>query len=108
MEKLRNLIRSQTLKEMAREYVWLRQYSRHYKKEVLWYLFVGILGTVVSLAGSLLSKYIIDAVTGFDTRGAGVFYADAAIPDPVQCHFQPHQYEGQYPGQSTDHRPGLR
>lgn len=69
MKRLLRLIRSQSLKEMVREYTWLSQYSLHYKKEVLWYIFVGILGTVVSLSGSLLSKYIIDAVTGFNTRG---------------------------------------
>ncbi len=69
MKKTLHLIRSATLKEMAREYSWLNQYGLLYKKEILFYIFVGILGTAVSLAGGLLSKYIIDAVTGFDTRG---------------------------------------
>ena len=55
--------------QMLNEYAWLSRYSLHYKKEVLWYIFAGILGTAVSLGGSILSKYIIDAVTGFDSRG---------------------------------------
>ena len=69
MEKLLQFIRSHTLKEMLQEHAWLSRYSLRYKKEVLWYIFVGLLGTVVSLAGSILSKYIIDAVTGFNTSG---------------------------------------
>ncbi|MBE6982344.1 MAG: ABC transporter ATP-binding protein [Ruminococcaceae bacterium] len=57
------------LRGMLREYAWLGRYTVHYKKEVLWYVLTGILGTVVSLAGSILSKYIIDTVTGFRTSG---------------------------------------
>ena len=57
------------LRGMLREYAWLGRYTVHYKKEVLWYVLTGLLGTVVSLAGSILSKYIIDTVTGFRTSG---------------------------------------
>lgn len=56
-------------KDMAREFAWLSRYSLHYKKEVLWYIFVGILGTAASLLGSILSKHIIDAITGFNSHG---------------------------------------
>lgn len=69
MEKLLQRIRSHNLKELLQEYAWLSRYSLHYKKEVLWYIFAGILGTAVSLVGSLLSKYIIDTVTGFNSSG---------------------------------------
>lgn len=77
MGKILQRIRSHSLKEMLQEYAWLSRYSLHYKKEVLWYIVVGILGTAVSLAGSILSKHIIDAVTGFHVSGivtALVFY----------------------------------
>ena len=67
--KLLKKIRSRNLKEMLREYAWLSRYSLHYKKEVLWYIVVGIFGTAASLAASILSKHIIDAVTGFNTHG---------------------------------------
>ena len=60
-------IKSASLKEMLKEYIWLIRCSMQYKKEILWYLAMGILGTVMSLAGSILSKYIIDAVTGLDS-----------------------------------------
>ena len=69
MKQLFNSIRSRDLSEMLREYAWLSRYSLHYKWEVLWYIATGILGTAVSLTGSILSKHIIDAVTGFNSRG---------------------------------------
>ncbi len=69
MEKLLQFFRSRSLREMLQELTWLSKYSLHYKKEVLWYIFIGVLGTVISLIGSILNKYIIDAVTGFNTSG---------------------------------------
>lgn len=69
MRKLIEKLRSHSLKEMLEEYMWLSRYSLHYRKEVLFYILVGISNTVVSLIGSILSKHIIDAVTGFNTRG---------------------------------------
>ena len=69
MGKFLERIRSRSLRELLQEHAWLGRYSLRYKKEVLWYILIGILGTVVSLAGSILSKYIIDAVTGFNTSG---------------------------------------
>lgn len=69
MKRLLNKFRSENLKEMLQEFAWLSRYGLHYKKEMLWYLFIGILGTAVSLLGSILSKHIIDSVTGFNTNG---------------------------------------
>ena len=69
MKALLKFFRSRSLREMLQELAWLSKYSLHYKKEVLWYIFIGILGTAVSLIGSILSKYIIDAVTGMNTSG---------------------------------------
>ena len=69
MGKLLQFFQSRSSREMLQELAWLSRYSLHYKKEVLWYIFIGVLGTAVSLIGSILSKYIIDAVTGFNTNG---------------------------------------
>ena len=69
MGKLLQIIRSRSLREMLQEHAWLSRYSMRYKKEVLWYILIGLLGTAVSLIGSILSKHIIDAVTGFNTSG---------------------------------------
>ena len=69
MGKLLHFFRSRSLREMLQELAWLSRHSLHYKKEVFFYILIGILGTAVSLIGSILSKYIIDAVTGFNTNG---------------------------------------
>ena len=53
MEKLRQIFRSRSLRELLQELSWLSRYSLHYKKEVLWYIFIGVLGTVVSLIGKI-------------------------------------------------------
>lgn len=68
-KKLIDRIRSRNLKEIIREYTWLSKYSLRYKGAVAWYFFIGLFGTGLSLAGSVLSKYIIDAVTGFNAHG---------------------------------------
>ena len=84
MGKILQRIRSHSLKEMLQEYAWLSRYSMHYKKEVLWYILVGILGTAVSLAGSILSKHIIDAVTGFNVNGIVVALDTNLTPELIE------------------------
>ena len=69
MERFLKLLRSHNLKELLREYAWISRYSLRYKAQVAWYIFTGILGIATSLTGSILSKYIIDSVTGFNTHG---------------------------------------
>lgn len=66
MKRFLHKIKSASLKEMLKEYAWLIRCSMQYKRQIFWYLAMGILATVMSLAGSVLSKYIIDAVTGLD------------------------------------------
>lgn len=72
MKKRNGLLRgigSQSLHELLGEFSWIYRQSLQYKGEILWYIFTGLLGTVIALAGSVLSKYIIDAVTGQDSKG---------------------------------------
>lgn len=69
MERFLKMIKSRSLKELLSEYAWLTRYTWRYKGQAFWYLVVGILGIAMSLTGSLLSKYIIDAVTGYDSHG---------------------------------------
>ena len=67
MGKLRNKIKSRSIKELMREYAWLGRYTLQYKGAVLWYVITGILSTAFSLVGSILSKVVIDAVIGADS-----------------------------------------
>lgn len=73
----RHRITRQSLKRFWAECAWIGHYSMRYKWQVALYTFLGILGTAMSLAGSVASKYIIDAVTGYDNSillAAAVFY----------------------------------
>lgn len=62
-------IREGALREVMRELQWIYQYGLKYKIGILWYLCLGIFGIDTGLAGSVISKYIIDAVTGYDATG---------------------------------------
>lgn len=44
------------------EYRWILGKSLQYKGAIAWYMLAGIFGVAAGLAGSLLSKYIIDSV----------------------------------------------
>lgn len=57
------------LSEILRELRWIYGYGLKYKKSILWYICLGLMGTVVSLAAGVISKNIIDAVTGYDAGG---------------------------------------
>lgn len=67
-KKIIRKIREGTLREVMRELNWIYQYGLKYKGEILWYICLGIFGIATGLAGSVISKYIIDAVTGFDSH----------------------------------------
>ena len=70
MEFLKKVIRKiqeGALREMIRELHWIYQYGLKYKGSILWYMFLGMFGIATGLAGSVMSKYIIDAVTGYDS-----------------------------------------
>lgn len=53
------------LQEMLKEAEWIIRYIKKYWKTVVFYCSLGIVGTVMGLAGSVASKYLIDIVTGY-------------------------------------------
>ncbi len=57
-------IREGRLQEMLRQTRWIYHYARHYKLHMLFYTLLGLSGTVVSLISSLLSRDLVDIVTG--------------------------------------------
>ena len=70
MEFLKKVIRKiqeGALREMIRELHWIYRYGLKYKGSILWYICLGVFGIATGLAGSVMSKYIIDAVTGYDS-----------------------------------------
>ena len=72
LKKLIQRIQDVMLKEMYIEAKWMYTYVKKYKWGVIFYIFLGILGTVMGLASSVASKNLIDAVTGYDSSSIGV------------------------------------
>ena len=74
---IHKLFREKKLAEILSEFRWVYGYGLQYKKGILYFICLGVFGTVFGLAGSVISKRIIDAVTGFDADGlvmAIIFY----------------------------------
>ena len=65
-----NKIKDGTIKEMWEEFKWMFGYAKKYKKEIVFYIFLGIFSTLMTLASSIASKELIDVVTGHDIKGA--------------------------------------
>ena len=72
------IFREKKLSEILKEFRWIYGYGLKYKRSIVYFICLGIFGTVFGLAGSVLSKKIIDAVTGYDAGGlmmSIIFYA---------------------------------
>lgn len=63
----RKRLKEGTLSEIFQEMKWVLRHSIRYKWAVLWYILLGVLSTVMGLGTGVVSKYIIDAVTGYDS-----------------------------------------
>lgn len=57
-------IREGMLKEMWDETLWIYQYARLYWKQMIFYTVLGLAGTAVSLISNLISRDMVDIVTG--------------------------------------------
>ena len=56
-----------TLKKMWKQTLWIYQYGKRYWKAIILYTLLGITGTGVSLISSLISKDLVDIITGHQT-----------------------------------------
>lgn len=68
-------IKDHTFSEVIDDWKWILNYSARYKRQIGIYLFLGILGTTLSLVSSVASKYLIDIITGYQTRRLAVLIA---------------------------------
>jgi len=59
-------LRAGYLSELKREVIWMFRYIRKYRAYVALYGAVGIVGTVMGLAGSVTFRFLVDAMTGKD------------------------------------------
>ena len=67
IRKVIEKLKAGILKEMLQEAIWMTGYIKKYWFTVVFYCLLGVLGTVMGLAGSVASKYLIDVVTGYRT-----------------------------------------
>lgn len=65
-EKILKKLKVNSLSEVVEELKWVSSYLIRYKNIIALYFILGIFSTVFSLGGSVLSKYLIDTVTGKD------------------------------------------
>ena len=64
LRKVIEKIRAGMLRDMINETRWIYSYTSRYKKGIVVYILLGFAVTVLGLAASVASKYLIDAVTG--------------------------------------------
>ena len=57
-------IKAGRLKEMWGQILWIYQYARRYWLAMIFYTFIGLIGTVVSLGSSFVSRDLINIITG--------------------------------------------
>lgn len=65
IKKLIQKIKDGTASQILHELRWIGSCSRQYWWAIGWYIFLGILGMAVTLGASVVSKDIIDIVTGY-------------------------------------------
>lgn len=63
--KVRQKIKDGSARELVSELRWIAGYSMRYKAAMVWYICFGIFGVAMSLYAGVVSKRIIDAVTGY-------------------------------------------
>lgn len=57
-----------TFGEIIDDWKWIFSYSKRYKGAIFFYTFLGIVSSTLSLAAGVVSKYVIDIVTGYKTE----------------------------------------
>lgn len=60
-------IREGRLQEMWLQTKWIYQYGRRYGLAMVFYTVLGLSGTLISLGSSMVSKNLVDIVTGHET-----------------------------------------
>ena len=69
-------IKEGRLKEMWCQTIWIYQYAKHHWFAMLFYTALGLTGTIVSLASSLVSRDLVNIITGHQTgKVIGTFCA---------------------------------
>ena len=82
LKRIWQKIKEGKLRQVLSELAWIYGYGKRYRSAVTWYIFLGVLGTGMSLMASVLSKKFVDGGTGFHPGGlapAAVFYVSMQL-----------------------------
>lgn len=77
--KIKQRLGSGQLHDLYKEASWIYKNSIKYKNYIIFFIITGLIGACTGLAGSVISKYLIDAVTGFRTRTVGVYITSIVL-----------------------------
>ena len=64
-----------TFEEIIEDWKWIFSYSKRYKGAIAFYIFLGIASSSFALVSGIISKYVIDIVTGYKTEQLGLLIA---------------------------------
>ena len=64
-------MKKHNINQIKKEIAWMLKYAKRYWGAIVLYCILGVIGTLMGLAGSVMSKYLIDIVTGYDTKAIG-------------------------------------
>ena len=67
-----NKISDGTFEEFIGDWKWIFSYSRRYVWMIVFYTVLGIVSSTLSLGASVVSKYLVDIVTGRDVGKLGL------------------------------------
>ncbi|NLC19387.1 MAG: ABC transporter ATP-binding protein [Clostridiales bacterium] len=73
IRKIAQRLKSHRLQQLLKEAVWIKRRLARYKLSVIVFMVTGLLGALMSLVASVVSKYLIDAVTGHQTALVGIY-----------------------------------
>lgn len=71
-EKILNKLKARSLSEIMEEIKWVSGYINKYKKIIFLYFALGLFSALLTVGGSVLSKNLIDIVTGFQKSSIAV------------------------------------
>ena len=64
---IKKYLQKDSLRKLTRQGLWIGQYARRYWKAMVLYTLLGVMGTGVALVSSLISKDLVDIITGHET-----------------------------------------
>lgn len=64
-----------SITEILDDWKWIFSYSKKYKWAIVYSTFMGLLSTTMGLVSSVVSKYLLDIITGYKTEYLGVLIA---------------------------------